>query len=175
MNDRSALNGHHEEEQLFDDAFTAAMGGDGLHPTDWDSLTASERRDEMLHLATWVNDIGTIWPLTRAELPPCWYRHESLIRTLSAARDAHLTAYSPTQAASAAADWMHTWDATLHRLTRWVATLGCRSEHRDEQPQRWLTDDHDHHTQSFHIWLAADLDTRKRQEPHAPGIAHDNR
>ena len=174
VSDRNAPDGEYDEEQLFKDMVTAAMGDEIPHPIDWDSLNATERRDELGHLATWVNATGTVWPLTRAELPPCWYRHESLIRTLSAARDAYLTAYDPTQAASAAADWIHVWDATLLRLARWVATLGCRSAHRAEQPQRWLTDDHEHHTQVFQTWLAADLDARQRHEPHTAST-HDAR
>lgn len=152
----------HDEGQLFEDMVAAAIGAEIPHPIDWTALTATERRDELHRLAAWVHAIGIAWPLTRAELPPCWFQHESLVRTLSAARDAYLTAYDPTQAASAAADWMHIWDATLQRLTRWVATLGCRSEHRTEQAQRWLTATD--YRQALAAWVNGDFDARRQAE-----------
>ena len=49
-------------------------------------------------------ELVRVWPVSRDVLPPCWYRHESLIRVLSAARDAYAAAFEPTQVASAAAD-----------------------------------------------------------------------
>jgi hypothetical protein len=70
------------------------------------------------------------WPSDRSTArssAPCWYRHETLIRVLAACRDAYLTAYDSSQVASAAADWMHVWDATQERLRRWVLVSRCRS------------------------------------------------
>ena len=115
--------------------------GDIPHPVDWEALSAAERRAELTRLHQWVVDLVAIWPVDRSVVPPCWYRHETLIRTLAACRDAYLTAYDPSQAASAAADWMHVWDATQERLRRWVLVSGCRSsQHRPDPLQRWAHD-----------------------------------
>ncbi|MGH9249513.1 MAG: hypothetical protein ACRD0W_08385 [Acidimicrobiales bacterium] len=114
---------------------------DTPHPVDWEALSAAERRAELTRLHQWVVDLVAIWPVDRSVVPPCWYRHETLIRILAACRDAYLTAYDPSQAASAAADWMHVWDATQERLRRWVLVSGCRSgQHRADPLQRWAHD-----------------------------------
>jgi hypothetical protein len=127
-------------DRLFDDLPLTGLG-DYAHPVDWSALSPTRRQDELRRLWPWVNELARSWPVARDLLPPCWYRHESLIRVLSALRDAHLTAFELTQAASAAADWMHVWDATEERLRRWVARAGCRSEHHSDRPQRWVADE----------------------------------
>ena len=129
------------DDSLFEEWVSAALDGDIPHPVDWSALSAAQRQDELQRLWPWVVELTRTWPVSRDVLPPCWYRHESLIRVLSAARDAYLTAFEPTQAASAAADWMHVWDATEERLRRWVARTGCRSEHHADRIQRWVADE----------------------------------
>jgi hypothetical protein len=131
----------HGDDGLFEELVSAALAGDMPHPVDWSAQSGAQRRDELQRLWPWVVELAKVWPLSRDVLPPCWYRHESLIRVLSAARDAYLTAFEPSQAASAAADWMHVWDATEERLRRWVARTGCRSEHHADRIQRWVADE----------------------------------
>jgi hypothetical protein len=105
-------------------------------------LSATARRDEVRRLWLWVVELAAAWPVASDVVPPCWYRHESLIRVLSAARDAYLAAYGSSQPASAAADWMHVWDATVQRLRHWVRVTGCNSQrHRPDPIQRWVADD----------------------------------
>jgi hypothetical protein len=119
-----------------------ALFGGLPRPMDWSDLSAAERRDELHRLWPWVLELVRVWPLSRDVVPPCWFRHEALIRILSAARDAYLAAYHPTQHASAAADWMQVWDATEDRLRRWVSRTGCRSaEHHPDRIQRWVADE----------------------------------
>jgi hypothetical protein len=126
----------------FDEQVLAALGGDVPHPVDWSVLSATARRDEAQRLWLWVVELAAAWPASSDVVPPCWYRHESLIRILSAARDAYLTAYGSSQPASAAADWMHVWDATGQRLRHWVRVTGCNSQrHRPDPIQRWVADE----------------------------------
>jgi hypothetical protein len=129
-----------DDDGLFEEMVSAALGADLPHPVDWSALSAVQRRDELRRLRPWVVELVRVWPVSRDVLPPCWYRHESLIRVLSAARDAYAAAFEPTQVASAAADWMHVWDATEERLRRWVARTGCRSDHHPDRIQRWVDD-----------------------------------
>jgi hypothetical protein len=128
-------------EDILDPCANGSPFGDIPHPVDWEALSAADRRAELTRLHQWVVDMVAIWPVDRSVVPPCWYRHETLIRILAACRDAYLTAYDPSQAASAAADWMHVWDATQERLRRWVLVSGCRSsQHRPDPLQRWAHD-----------------------------------
>jgi hypothetical protein len=87
---------------------------------------------------------------------------------LAACRDAYLTAYDPSQAASAAADWMHVWDATQERLRRWVLVSGCRSgQHRADPLQRWAQDARDPAAgpdAEFERFLGADFDAARGRE-----------
>jgi hypothetical protein len=150
-----------------DEMVSAAMGGDFPHPVDWSALSAVERRDEACRLWPWVVELVRTWPVSRDVVPPCWYRHESLIRILSAARDAYLTAYHSSQAASAAADWMHVWDATEERLRRWVSRSGCKSgEHHPDRIQRWVADRDEAAgaANEFEAFVANDFDRRSAQE-----------
>jgi hypothetical protein len=153
------------DDDLFEDVLSAALGADIPHPVDWSMLSTGERRDELRRLWPWVIELARTWPVSRDVLPPCWYRHESLIRVLSAARDAYLTAYDPTQAASAAADWMHVWDASEERLRRWVARTGCRSEHHADRIQRWVSDEDEVAVAAdFERFLADDFERRSADD-----------
>ena len=153
----------------FDEMVAAALGDDFPHPVDWSALSAVERRNELRRLWPWVVELVRTWPVARDVLPPCWYRHESLIRILSAARDAYLTAYHSSQAASAAADWMHIWDAAEERMRRWVSRTGCKSgEHHADRIQRWVSDDDEAVTAAteFDEFMADDFDQRSAEELH---------
>jgi len=126
----------------FDDLDAAGLVGGLPRPVDWSELSAVERRAELHRLWPWVVELVRLWPVSRDVVPPCWFRHEALIRILSAARDAYLAAYHPTQHSSAPADWMQVWDSTEDRLRRWVSRSGCKSaEHHPDRIQRWVADD----------------------------------
>jgi hypothetical protein len=124
----------------FDEQLLAALGGDLPHPVDWSMLSATARRDELQRLWSWVVGLVSVWPVSSDVVPPCWFRHEPLIRVLSATRDAYLAAFHQSQPASAAADWMQVWDATVQRLRHWTSVSGCNSQrHRPDPIQRWVT------------------------------------
>jgi hypothetical protein len=154
----------------FDDMVSAALGGGEFpRPVDWSTLPAAERRTELRRLWPWVSELVRTWPVSRDVVPPCWYRHESLIRILSALRDAHLTAFHATQAASAAADWMQVWDATEERLRRWVARAGCKSaEHHPDRIQRWVIEPAEAAATArrFEAFVRADYEQRSAEELH---------
>jgi hypothetical protein len=154
----------------FDDMVSAALGGGEFpRPVDWSTLSAAERRTELRRLWPWVTELVRTWPVSRDVVPPCWYRHESLIRILSALRDAYLTAYHATQAASAAADWMQVWDGTEERLRRWVSRAGCKSgEHHPDRIQRWVTnsDIAAATNREFQAFVDADFEQRSAEELH---------
>jgi len=163
---------HHDvgDDELseFDDMVSAALsGGEFPRPVDWSTLTAAERRTELRRLWPWVTELARTWPVSRDVVPPCWYQHESLIRILSALRDAYLTAFHATQAASAAADWMQVWDATEERLRRWVSRSGCKSsEHHPDRYQRWVADldETAAAVTAFEIFVNADFERRSAEE-----------
>ena len=150
------------------DAFNGSAFADIPHPVDWEALSPAQRRTELTMLHQWVAGLVAVWPVDRSVVPPCWYRHESLIRILAACRDAYLTAYDPSQAASAAADWMHVWDATQERLRRWVLVSGCRSgQHRADPLQRWAHDarnDAAGPDSEFEEFVRADFEAARDQE-----------
>jgi len=150
------------------DAFNGSVFADIPHPVDWEALSPEQRRTELTRLHRWVAGLVAAWPVDRSVVPPCWYRHESLIRILAACRDAYLTAYDPSQAASAAADWMHVWDATQERLRRWVLVSGCRSgQHRPDPLQRWAHDARNGAAgpdSEFEQFLRADVEAARDQE-----------
>jgi hypothetical protein len=152
----------------FDDMVSTTLGGGEFpRPVDWSRLSATARRAELRRLWPWVTELVRTWPVSRDVVPPCWYRHESLIRILSALRDAYLTAYHATQAASAAADWMQVWDAAEERLRRWVARSGCKSsEHHPDRIQRWVTDPDETAAtaREFEAFVQADYGKRADEE-----------
>lgn len=135
-------------------------------PVDWSALTAFERHAELRRLWVWVLDMVRTWPVPRDVVPPCWYRHESLIRILSAARDAYVAAYDLSQPLSAAAEWMHVWDVTEDRLRRWVSRTGCKSEHHPDRIQRWAADTKDgrHERGAFVDFVVADFEQHAAEE-----------
>ena len=152
----------------FSDIISAALGaGEFPRPVDWSALSAADRQEEMRRLWPWVAELVRTWPVSRDVVPPCWFRHESLIRILSALRDAYLTAYHATQAASAAADWMLVWDATEERLRRWVSRSGCKSgEHHPDRIQRWVVEEVEASAtkDAFEAYVAADFERRSAEE-----------
>jgi hypothetical protein len=173
MDDNEATHndlGDDAELTEFTDMVSAALGGGEFpRPVDWSTLSADERRTELRRLRPWVTELVRAWPVSRDVVPPCWYRHESLIWILSALRDAYLTAYHATQAASAAADWMQVWDATEERLRRWVSRSGCKSsEHHPDRIQRWVTDPDEAAAASrgFDAFVEADYGRRSAEELH---------
>jgi hypothetical protein len=150
------------------DPFAAESSFEDIpHPVDWEALSAAERRAELTRLHRWVVRLVAIWPVDRSIVPPCWYRHEALIRIIAACRDAYLTAYDPSQAASAAADWMHVWDATQERLRRWVLVSGCRSgQHRADPLQQWARDAQNDASpdSEFEQFLSSDFEAGHQRE-----------
>lgn len=124
----------------FDEQLLAALDGGLPQPVDWSVLSATARRDELEKLWSWVVELVSVWPVSSDVVPPCWFRHEPLIRVLSAARDAYAAAFHESQPASAAADWIQVWDATVQRLRHWTSVSGCNSQrHRRDPIQRWVT------------------------------------
>jgi hypothetical protein len=172
MDDDEATGNVGEDAELgeFDDMISSALGaGEFPRPVDWSTLSAGERRTELRRLWPWVAEHVRTWPVSRDVVPPCWFRHESLIRILSALRDGYLTAYHATQAASAAADWMQVWDATEERLRRWVSRSGCKSsEHHPDRIQRWAADPTEAavSVREFEAFVKADFEHRSAEELH---------
>lgn len=90
----------------FDEQLLSALGGGLPRPIDWSMPSATARRDELESLWSWVVELVSVWPVSSDVVPPCWFRHEPLVRMLSSARDAYLTMFHQSQPASAAVDWM---------------------------------------------------------------------
>src|SRR5674476_1230046 len=71
---------------LLRDPFTAGLG-DLQGPTHWASLLPDEARQSWAQLRVWVEDLVDRFALETRVVPPCWYRHNTLVESLSALLD----------------------------------------------------------------------------------------
>ena len=108
-------------------------------PVDWRHLDAHAAADEWAALDEWVRWLVQRYELDGRELPPCWHQHGPLVEELSSLRGAHLVAFDPAQAASAAADWHRTlWDSRI-RVRDAVSRSGCTERsHNDVSAPTWI-------------------------------------
>jgi hypothetical protein len=65
------------------DPFTAGLG-DLQGPTHWASLLPDEARQSWAELRDWVEHLVDRFALETRVVPPCWYRHNTLVESLSA-------------------------------------------------------------------------------------------
>src|SRR5674476_1230047 len=90
---------------LLRDPFTAGLG-DLQGPTHWASLLPDEARQSWAQLRVWVEDLVDRFALETRVVPPCWYRHNTLVESLSALRDHERICFAPNASPSGAIDWL---------------------------------------------------------------------
>ncbi|MDI6022638.1 hypothetical protein QBL02_03670 [Leucobacter sp. UT-8R-CII-1-4] len=107
-----------------------------LAPINWWRLDAQERTEVMELLRAWVPELARRYSLPAKTVPPCWYRHESLIQELLALfQYRNQNQFLPTAPAVAAKEFHYEFQLAIHRLTSWHQ---CNeSEHTPDRPQPW--------------------------------------
>jgi len=65
----------------FESSFDEQQG-----PTHWPSLLPDEARPAWASLSDWVERLVDRFALETRVVPPCWYRHNTLVESLSALR-----------------------------------------------------------------------------------------
>lgn len=121
------------------DEVTARAGEemDLPHPVNWRTLSAEDAEYEWLALNEWVDWLRREFGLSASIVPPAWHRHPELVWELSALHLHWLSAYDPSQHASAPIGWLADFHAAQARLREWVALSGTRL-YRD-RPSRQTT------------------------------------
>jgi hypothetical protein len=121
------------------DEVTARAGGemDLPRPVNWRTLSAEDAEYEWLALNEWVDWLRREFGLPASVIPPAWHRHAELVWELSALHLHWLSAYDPSQHASAPIGWLADFHAAQARLREWVALSGTRLDR--DRPSRQTT------------------------------------
>jgi len=125
---------------LLRDPFTTGLGD--LHgPTHWASLLPDEARQAWAQLRVWVEDLVDRFALETRVVPPCWYRHNTLVESLSALRDHEQACFAPSASPSGAIDWFRALREVEARMSQACAQTQCSiNEHRPDPARPWITD-----------------------------------
>jgi len=138
----------------FEVKFTDVSG-----PTHWPSLLPDDARQAWADLRDWVERLVERFGLETRVVPPCWYRHNTLVEALSALRDHERISFAPNASPTAAVDWFRALREIEHRLAEACARTQCSvNEHRPDLQRTWLTDQ----TQ-WRAFVAADLRDRTQR------------
>jgi hypothetical protein len=122
------------------DPFEAEFG-DLRGPTHWPSLLPDEARQAWADLREWVEHLVDRFGLETRVVPPCWYRHNTLVEALSALRDHERICFAPSASPTAAVDWFRALREIEHRLSEASGRTQCSlNEHRPDPPRSWATD-----------------------------------
>lgn len=150
------------------DALVEQVLGRAPRPVAWTRVTAADAPAQWAALDEWVRWLVTRYALDHRDVPPCWYRHGSLVEELSALRGAHTVAFDPSQPAGGAADWHTTFGYARARLQGWNARTGCKSgQHRDDTPAEWALDPH---ASSYHAAFTAAVQQARWQADAGGGL-----
>ena len=140
------------------DPFSAELG-DLQAPTHWPSLLPEEALQAWADLREWVERLVDRFGLETRVVPPCWYRHNTLVEALSALRDHERISFVPTASPTAAVDWFRALREIQHRLAEACARTQCSvNEHRPDPPRAWHTDQ-----AQWQTFIEADIHDREKQ------------
>ena len=120
----------------FESSFDEQQG-----PTHWPSLLPDEARPAWASLRDWVEHLVDRFALETRVVPPCWYRHNTLVESLSALRDHERICFAPNASPSGAVDWFRGLREIEHQMNQACArTQWSVNDHRDDPPRSWMTD-----------------------------------
>lgn len=138
------------------DPFEAELA-DVHGPTHWPSLLPSDARRAWADLREWVEHLVDRFGLETRFVPPCWYRHNTIVEALSALHDHERICFAPSASPTAAVDWFRALREIEHRVTEASARTQCSViEHRPDPPRSWGTD----HVQ-WEAFVEADVHDRE--------------
>ncbi|OMG10484.1 hypothetical protein [Actinomyces naeslundii] len=107
---------------------------------DWWALTPQERLEELGQLRVFVARLVVDYELESGVIPPCWERHEWVIRVLDALYRSYLIATHPVQPGEALIGWHHNF-VFVRDLLREAFTGSCTaSGHVPARSQSWAAD-----------------------------------
>ena len=84
----------------FEVKFTDVSG-----PTHWPSLLPDDAPQAWADLRDWVEALVDRFGLETRIVPPCWYRHNTLVEALTALRDHERICFAPNASPTGAVDW----------------------------------------------------------------------
>ena len=136
--------------------------------THWPSLLPDDARQAWADLRDWVEALVDRFALETRVVPPCWYRHNTLVEALSALRDHERICFAPSASPTAAVDWFRALREIEHRLSEACARTQCSvNEHRPDPPRTWQTDQ-----AQWQTFVEADVRDRQQQSA-AESLADD--
>ena len=107
---------------------------------DWWALTPQERLDELGPLRVFVARLVVDYELGAGVIPPCWEKHEWVVRVLDALHRSYLIATHPVQPGEALIGWHHNF-VFVRDLLREAFTGSCTaSGHVPARSQSWAAD-----------------------------------
>lgn len=114
------------------------MPADREGPLHWPALQPEDSRQEWAALRTWVEQLVERFGWSARVIPPCWYRHNPLVETLSALRDYERACFHPRASPAAAYDFLRTLRDAEQLLTDWTSRAGCTAGDHHDRPTRTL-------------------------------------
>jgi hypothetical protein len=125
---------------LSQDPFTAALG-EQTGPIHWPSLLPDEAGRAWAELRDWVEHLVDRFALETRVVPPCWYRHNTLVEALSALCDHERICFAPNTSPAGALDWFRGLREIENRMREACARTQCSvNEHRPDPPRAWAMD-----------------------------------
>ena len=114
--------------------------GDLHGPTHWPSLLPDDAPQAWADLRDWVEHLVDRFGIETRIVPPCWYRHNTLVEALTALRDHERICFAPNASPTGAVDWFRALREIEHRLAEACARTQCSvNEHRPDPPRSWTT------------------------------------
>lgn len=112
-------------------------------PIDWWKLDAQGRAETLGILLRFVPELVRRYALTDSEVPPCWYKHETLIQELLALYQyRNQQQFLPIANAGAALDFHYSFQLAIGRLSHWTGRHGCRTgDHNSTELAAWVDPD----------------------------------
>jgi hypothetical protein len=105
------------------------MGGGPIHVP---SLNDSEYEALLTDLRLWVAGFVSRFALDVRTIPPCWERHNAMVETLAALRDAERGCFVDRPPPSAGLEWIRAVRDTVVYMRDQAAMTRCTAhEHRD--------------------------------------------
>jgi hypothetical protein len=128
-------------------------------PTHWPSLLPDEACPPWADLRDWVKHLVDRFGLENQAVPPCWYRHNTLVEALSALRDHERILFALSASPTTAVDWFRALREIEHRMSEACARTQCSvNEHRPDPPFTWTTDQ-----AQWQTFVQDDIRDRERQ------------
>ena len=117
------------------DPFTAGFG-EQSGTTHWPSMLPDEAQPAWAELRDWVEHLVDRFALETRVIPPCWYRHNTLVESLSALRDHERLCFAP----SGAVYWFRALREVEQRMSQ-ACTDPVLNQRTPPRPDRtWTTD-----------------------------------